>query len=248
MSTPLNGSLLKGFAILGLFSKERTEITTAIVTSELAINTATAHRFLTTLIEAGALTNHKRGHYCLSHNIQTLGKIAENGMPLSTIVQPIIDLAAIDLNESVMACQFLSAGPTCIAVASSSRPISVNINVGVTLPIHASAQGKLWLAFMSAKDRQQTLKAVSLNSISQHTIATPSALDIEIAAIQEQGYAANDGENEEDIGAISVPVFGPDKRMILSLSAFGMLRRFDARFKKQAKIRLLEAAQEFQNR
>ncbi|WP_089717899.1 helix-turn-helix domain-containing protein [Candidatus Entotheonella palauensis] len=65
MTTPLNSSLIKGFAILKLFSKDRTELTATVVSRELGMNSASAHRFLTTLEEIGALASPRRGCYAL---------------------------------------------------------------------------------------------------------------------------------------------------------------------------------------
>lgn len=246
MSTPLNGSVLKGFAILGLFSQDRTEITAATVTSELSMNTATAHRFLTTLVEAGVLTSLRRGQYCLGHRMQELGKIAEKSLGLEALVQPVIDRVSGDLNESVMACRLGDAGPICLAVSPSARSISVNIKVGTVLPLHASAQGKLWLAFLDPKDRNARLSRMTLTAYSDHTNTDLSALLAELAMIQKQGFALNKGENETDIGAVSVPVFDKRGQMIVSLSVFGMLSRFDGQMTERAKQALRHAAKEIE--
>ncbi|MDC0739340.1 IclR family transcriptional regulator [Cognatishimia sp. SS12] len=244
MSTPLNGSLLKGVAILDLFTAERPEITAAIVTSELAMNAATAHRFLTTLVEAGVLISFQRGRYCLSQKMRDLGRIADQSLQLGTLVQPIIEQAARTLNESVMACRFTDLGPQCLAVASSSRPISVNIKVGTTLPMHASAQGKLWLAFAAPRARAAHLAELALVPHSARTITDAATFDAELDSIATQKCATNSGENEENIGACAVPVFDAQGRMILSLSAFGMLSRFDAALQSRARACLSQAAAE----
>ena len=61
VSTPLNASVLKAFSILRLVSPQQPEITTAIVAEALDTNTATAHRFLMTLVAAGALSSSSAG-------------------------------------------------------------------------------------------------------------------------------------------------------------------------------------------
>ena len=193
MSTPLNGSVLKAFTILGLFNSDRSEISAAIVASELDTNIATAHRFLLSLEEAGALVSYRRGHFSLGRTIEELGRLAEASNPLVAKVQPMINELARQLEESVMVCRLGRQGPTCIAVASSERPISVNISVGTVLPITNTAQGKLWLAAMSRKDRDEWLKGAD------------APTDQELQQITEQGYSQNLGENEPDIGALAVP-------------------------------------------
>lgn len=215
MSTPLNGSVLKAFSILGLFTPERPEISATSVASELGTNTATAHRFLLTLEEAGALVSYRRGYYCLGGAIEDLGRLAENTNPLAAKLQPVIADLAKDLHESVMVCRLGRKGPTCIAVASSDQPINVNISVGTILPMSTTAQGKLWLAHMKAQEQRDWLKG------------SPAPDDAEFAQIRSQGYARNAGDNEPDIGALAVPIPRGGNGVFLTLSMFGMLSRFN---------------------
>ena len=215
MSTPLNGSVLKAFSILRLITPERPEISASTVASEFGMNTATAHRFLMTLEESGALVSYRRGYFSLGVGIQELGRLAEVTNPLAIRLQPIVSDLARKLQESVMVCRLGRKGPTCIAVAASDRPLTVNISVGTVLPIAVTAQGRLWLANMPEKEAQVWLDGA--------TEPTQS----ELSRIKEQDFARNNGENEPDIGALAVPVRGSNGEVALTLSTFGMLSRFD---------------------
>ncbi|WP_425964411.1 helix-turn-helix domain-containing protein [Rhizobium nepotum] len=104
MATNVNFSLIKGLAILDLITEGRPEITTAIVVNELGMNTATAHRFLMTLEEAGALTRLQRGTYVLGHQISELGLLAMKANPLLATVQPILDSLCLKINELSVCC------------------------------------------------------------------------------------------------------------------------------------------------
>ena len=241
MATPLNNSVLKGFEILSLFSPSRREISSATVVERMGMNNATAHRFLMTLEHAGAVRSTKRGYYALGPKIEELGWIAEETDALAQVLQPEIDGLSRDLNESVMVCRLTRHGPTCVAVANSTRPISVNITVGTLLPLHSTAQGKLWLAEMSPAERSARLSAQKVVG-SQTPNSIAEKLETELARIRDQGYALNLGDNEPDIAAVSVPIRDTAGKTVLTLSAFGMLSRFDARFLGKARDRLLATA------
>lgn len=215
MSTPLNGSVLKAFSILRLITPERPEITAATVAAECGMNTATAHRFLLTLADCGALTSRRRGAFGLGEGIQELGRIAELTNPLGARLQPLVTELAREIGESVMVCRLGSNGPTCFAVAASDRPITVNISVGTILPLGTSAQGKLWLAHMTPEDAEDWLAG------------GPRPPAEELEKVRAAGYAQNLGETEPDIGAFAVPIFGPGGEVALTLSTFGMLSRID---------------------
>ncbi len=241
MSTPLNQSVLKGFRILSLFSANQKEISTETVVSRLGMSAATAHRFLVTLEHAGVLRSTRRGHFALGQKIEELGWTAGESSSLSTIVQPEIDSLSGTLNESVMACQLTRYGPSCVAVANSSRPISVNISVGTLLPLHTTAQGKLWLSQMSPNERRTRLAATTIAG-GRTTPVEPAALEEALATIRQQGYALNLGENEPDIAALAVPVKDRMGETRLTISVFGMLSRFDQGFLDTAKVHLIEVS------
>ncbi|ETW96372.1 MAG: hypothetical protein ETSY1_26885 [Candidatus Entotheonella factor] len=244
MATPLNGSLMKGFAILKLFSSNRPEITAAVVSRELGMNAATAHRFLNTLEEIGALVSHRRGCYALGLEMVELGRLAESINPLATIVQPVISELSRELNESAMACRLGRGGPVCIASAVAARPIAVSVKVGEVLELHASAHGKIWLASMRDEEIRERFQSEILPAFSANTLIDFGKLREEIESVRQQGYAQNRGEHESYIGAVAVPVNNKDGETFLSLSVFGMVDRFDEALIKRSRKQLMLAANE----
>ncbi len=245
MATPLNGSLIKAFEILDLFSEQQPQVTAAEVAQALEMSASSAHRFLVTLEGLGALVQVRRGAYSLGHHIEHLGRIAERTNPLAMLVQPVIAQISNRLNESVMAGQLTREGVVCIATVIAPRPISVNIQVGRLLELHVSAQGKLWLAHMGSAERETRIR--DLIRTGKLTDAGAQFLLGEIDRAREDGFACNRGESEPDIGAVAVPVFDGTGDLRLTLSAFGMVSRFSADHEARIAARLAEAAREVSN-
>ena len=241
MATPLNRSLLKGFEILSLISKDRPDISAATVIGRLGMNGATAHRLLVTLERAGALRVTGRGRYGIGPKLEELGRVAEETGSLARAIQPHIDRLCSGLGESVMVCRLTRNGAACVAVANSARPISVNIRVGTLLPLHVTAQGRIFLAEMPEARRHARLLSAPVAG-SAYAPPDPAALDAELVRVRIQGYAVNLGDNEPDIAAVAVPARNAEGRTVLTVSAFGMLSRFDDRLINEAKNGLLEAA------
>lgn len=234
MATPLNHSLLKGFEILGLFSRDRPEITAQVVVDELGTNAATAHRFLATLEEAGAVSPVRRGVYRLSHRAAELGRVAEATNPLLGQVQPVLDQLAADLGESVMACRLARRGPVSVAVATAPRAFAMGFRVGTLLGLGNTAQGRLFLAWMAPADRAALVPE-----------AASMAGDLD--EIRRAGVAQNTGTAEPDVGAVAVPVVSGGA-VILTLSMFGPLGRFTPDLRARAAPRLQAAAADLARR
>lgn len=231
MSTPTNASVLKAFSILRLISPEQPEITAAMVASELHTNPATAHRFLTTLVAAGALISYRRGYYSLGPLIDELGFSAQACSPSATRIRPLIQDLAQRVNESVMVCRLGMSGPTCISVAKSNRPITVDITVGTVLSIDRTAHGKLWLSTLSEGARVSRCGGPCAVSAAQ------------LDKVRAQGFAINEGEANDGVGALAVPILGADGSTQLTLSIFGMEHRFDEALRGNALPHLRETAQ-----
>ncbi|HKR72098.1 MAG TPA: IclR family transcriptional regulator [Streptosporangiaceae bacterium] len=88
--------------------------------------------------------------------------------------------------------------------------------VGLAVPLHCSALGKVLLAFGAAK-----MPAEPFESRTARTITTRAALTAELAEVRQRGYAVTDEELEPGLVAVAAPVFagGPSAIAAISVSA-----------------------------
>jgi IclR family pca regulon transcriptional regulator len=221
MTSQLNGSVLKAFKILDLFAAGQSELTAKETADALGINMITAHRFLHTLVHAGALRATSRGVFRLGYMFADLGDRVMHDGNLPTVLQPILDQLARDCGEACMATEFDRDMAVCIAKALPDRPLYVDIRIGSRLDAFCTAHGKLWLAHMSPAEQDRYFANVKLTSMTDHTITDIAALKAELATIRDQGFASNNGERENDIYAIAVPITTAHGKMISAFSVFG---------------------------
>ena len=244
MASQLNGSIIKAFAILDLFSDSRTEITAATVSRELGMNAITAHRFLKTLERVGALVAVSKGTFRLGFTLVDLGDRVANRSGLARTLQPILDAVTSDVGEASMATVLSADMVVCIAHAHSGRSLSVDIRVGTRLDAYCTAHGKLWLSSLRESELTRYLDTVPLDRQSERTIVDPDRLRNELERVRRQGFAVNDGEREEGIRAIAVPLFTRTGRMVTGLSVFGPSFRMTDDVMEKSLQRLREAARE----
>src|ERR1700737_1758750 len=77
--------------------------------------------------------------------------------------------------------------------------------VGVWVPLHATAAGKLWLSTRSSRELSRVVGR-QLQPVAPRTITSPSALRAELARIRHAGYALADEELAEGGRAIAAPI------------------------------------------
>lgn len=93
------------------------------------------------------------------------------------------------------------------------------LRVGETLPLHATAAGKLLLAY--SRDRDRLLRNLILERYTSATLISRQLLTTEIDGIRGSGLATEVGEFELGTAAFAVPVYGPQPGALGALVVCG---------------------------
>lgn len=243
MAVQHNNSVARAFAILDLFTENRPHLTARDVATELDLNNVTAHRFLHSLEAVGALVPVSRGTYRLGHLFVDLARRVTSHKVLSDAVQPILDWIVDTINEGTMATIFEGNDVICLATALPRRHLFVDIRPGMRLEAHCTAHGKVWLANLDEKTLARALEQMPFAALTERTITNPATLERELDAVRTQGYAINDGEREEGLRTVAIPVYGRDGGILTSLSVYGPTSRMTNDAITSAKDVLFTAAE-----
>ncbi|MGA2322173.1 MAG: IclR family transcriptional regulator [Solirubrobacteraceae bacterium] len=98
---------------------------------------------------------------------------------------------------------------------SNSDP---GLHPGSRLPAHATAMGKLLLAYLPEEERRTLLAEIKLSKREPNTITSKQALLDELDAIREEGVAVNDEELAAGLYAIAAPVRNEAREVIAAVS------------------------------
>jgi IclR family transcriptional regulator, acetate operon repressor len=100
-----------------------------------------------------------------------------------------------------------------IAQVDSTYLIGGTNWLGMSVPLHCSALGKVLLAYGTAQ-----LPAGKLERRTDKTITSEAALRAELAGVRVRGYAVTDQEIEPGLIAVAAPVQGLDGAVVAALS------------------------------
>jgi len=109
-----------------------------------------------------------------------------------------VDLSLVDQDKVVFIDQVL--GTHRLTAVSS---------VGVSFPLHSSANGKALLAAMGDEDIAKVRKRMRLTAVTANTITSWDALEREIEEVRKRGCAFDREENSVGISAVSVALRSP---------------------------------------
>jgi DNA-binding IclR family transcriptional regulator len=241
MGVQHNNSVARAFAILDLFTEQRPQLSAGDVARALNLNTVTAHRFLRSLEAAGALVAVARGSYRLGFRLVDLANRVTRHKILAEAMQPALDELAAELNEASMAAVPEANAVICIATALPRRDLLVDIRPGMLMEAYCTAQGKLWLASLDDRALKAYLDEVPLDALTSKTITDREALVAEIRTIRREGFALNDGEREDGLRTIGLPLNSREGRMVAGVTVYGPVTRMTQEVLDTAKRLIGEA-------
>lgn len=132
---------------------------------------------------------------------------------LVSVAQPYLERLGEQTGETINLG--VAAGPAVEQIAQvDSRFMIGGTNwVGLAVPLHCSALGKVLLAFGAAE-----LPPGRLAQRTERTITSRTGLAAELATVRERGYAVTDEELEPGLVAVAAPVFGTGRAPVAAIS------------------------------
>lgn len=200
----------RGLAVIQCFSASQPTLTIAEVARITGLNRATARRFLHTLESDGYLVN-ENGRYTLRAAVMELGHAYLSSVAIDHRFQRRIQDLAERVVESCSAGTLDGVDTVFLARAKPTtlRIMTLSLSVGARVPAYLSALGRVLLAELDADQLDSAIAAAQLRRATDNTITDPGRLRETIREAGHQGYALLNGEIEQGICAIAVPVRHP---------------------------------------
>jgi IclR family transcriptional regulator, pca regulon regulatory protein len=200
-------SLARGLTVVTSFGEGRADLTLTDVARATGLARATARRALITLEHLGYVESSDRV-FRLTPRVLGLGFPPLSMLPLPRIAAPHLAELSARVHESA-SLAILTAGGDEVqytARVATSRIMSVNITLGTRFPAYATSLGRVMLA--------GHLPEVSLPErlipLTPRSVTDPRELLTVLERVRTDGYALVDGELEEGLRSIAVPVHDRD--------------------------------------
>lgn len=130
---------------------------------------------------------------------------------LRRVARPILESLSRETGQDVYLGTRNGDHALYIDVAEHPGAVHVNIARGTPRPLHATAIGKLLLAYAPTPVIDAFLATRRLASVTKRTIVDAEVLAPVLRQVRACGYAVSDGEAIEGITAVAVPIFQGDE-------------------------------------
>jgi DNA-binding IclR family transcriptional regulator len=117
---------------------------------------------------------------------------------------------AVKLGQTCFIARMLGSKVESVAMKSPNAAVGVYVLPGVSLPWHATASGKLLMAFS-----RRPFPSGVLEKFTQSTMTDKRSLKMEMAAIIKRGFAVERGETIRGLATIAVKIPSDDESSLL---------------------------------
>ena len=182
---------------------------------------ARMHRHLSTLKHLGFVDQDAQTEcYKLGLKLAHIGQAAMDQFDLRRLAEPYM-LKLRDLTGQTVVLSIPASGDAIVtAVCESPNLVTISVRLGYRLPAHASAQGRLTLAF-APSELQQRVLGRKLQSFTPHTMTDGVKLRERLARLRAQLYEVSMDETLLGISAVAAPILDFHNELIGAIAIVG---------------------------
>lgn len=226
----------------------RQPVTVAVLARVLDLPKTTVQRSLTTLRDAGWLTQSDADRsWSLSSKVTSLASRAVSEFTLrEAAAEPMRHLRDAT-GESVLLVERVGSSVVVIDIAPTTHVVRAVATIGTLLPLHASAGGKAMLAAGRGTKDQGLRKPLA--KFTGNTIVDRRALAAELELVQRRGWAQQSSEFEAGVSSAAAAIPRSDgKSPAAAVVLFGPGNRLTDKIVERVAPLIIHAASEIASR
>jgi DNA-binding IclR family transcriptional regulator len=170
------------------------------------IHRSTMFRELQTLEEVGYARRRRDGTYALGFRLATLGAAAVDSIDLREAAHSAVRRLHRSVGNTVHVASLIDDDIVYVDKVEDASGVRMYSRVGSPVRLHCSALGKATLAALSLSRRDEVLSRATWERYTERTITSRAAFDLELERSAARGWSVDDGEVEEIVNCIAVPI------------------------------------------
>ncbi|MGY4400734.1 IclR family transcriptional regulator [Bradyrhizobium sp. USDA 3315] len=241
-----NRSLARGFDVLECIRQSPRPLRMVDIADKVGLHTATAYRMLAVLTQMGYIKRDQRDRYVLNYRIFRLANSTQRSQLLRDTAKPILLRLAQEVKGAIQLGELLGEDVVIherILTNSGDRDVREAFK---TLPTaaHASAIGKLLLAYRGDKQFATTYQNRLLRQFTSHTITDPRFLQRHFSYMRSKKGCCDFEEAIPGVASHAAPVFDQEGTVVCAIAVSDWSSRINRDTLPQIAPRLRKAADE----
>lgn len=210
---------LRTLLILEALGEAGGPLTAAEIGRRIGLGKQTVHRLCVTLEAEGFLTRPSDSkRFIPARRSRTVGAGMLFTSRLYIARHQVLEDVARQIGETVNFVVPEDTGMSYLDRVETDWPFRVQLPIGTNVPFHCTASGKMFLASLSPKAREDFVSGLALERHTDQTHVSPETLLEDLKESAKRGYALDREEFFDGMVAIAVPVCDPRGRFVAALA------------------------------
>jgi len=210
----------KALRLLKAFTPNNERMGSLALSKKLGLHPSTTTRLLKVLKKHGFVEQDpETKKYSLGRTNLFLAQavIQSLNTDLVSIARPFIDDLRDRINESVGLEVWVGDATTLSYVAPGPQLIQISTTLGARMPVHVAAGARAIMAHLPAEVVDDLLDG-EFRRFTSKTITDPKAIKRKLKEIKQKGISLEQGELDEDVHIMAVPVFDHTRRPVAAVA------------------------------
>jgi DNA-binding IclR family transcriptional regulator len=236
--------------LLEEFTGDTDELGVTELSKRLNLHKNNIFRLLATLETRGYIEQNKATeNYRLGLKALELGQTFIKQLGLLKQAKPVMKKVADKCNETTYVGVLRARKAVYLDALEGLRPVRVVSRIGHWLPPHATAIGKIQLAFESEDEIERFIDEGGLEKYTENTITDKAELLEHLKKVIQDGYAVDNEEYDKEVKCVAAPIRDYTKRVIAGISISAPASRMSQeRIEKEMAPLVIEAGKEISNK
>jgi IclR family KDG regulon transcriptional repressor len=222
-------AVIRALDILELFL-ERPQLSAREVAERLDLPRTTVHELLVTLVARSYLISvpGQPVQYRLGMPLFLLGAAFAGRLDLVREAQSVARDVAAACDEAVHVAVLDGADVVYLVKVDSTHPVRMVSGVGLRLPAHCTAVGKILLSSLDPASLDAVLMTGALPGMTPESITDPDVLRAHLEGVRAEGVAVDIGESDSAMRCVAAPIRDHSGATIAAMSVSAPIIRWTA--------------------
>ncbi len=219
----------RSLRLIGHLANTGRPLSLAELAEALELPKATAHRLCMHLMELGfVMRSIDEREYVVGPALRRLALDTLNHGTVRGLRHKVLTDLVAEVGETCNFTTLDGAEVLYLDRVEAPWPWRLTLDVGVHVPLHCTASGKLFLALMDKARRDTLIKRLKLPRLTSNTLTSADALRQQCAEIARQGHALDREEFIHGLVAAAVPVRDASGEVRAAIAVHAPIARMSA--------------------
>ncbi len=193
--------------ILDHLAQQASPIALTAIAQTFSASKSTVYRHLSALVRHGFVRRDvSTGRYAIGVKLMVLGETSRGNFEIVNVAHDALIRLRDATGQAVSLCTLLDDNLVVLDLMHGRSVVEFTTRPGTRLALHASAHGKIWLAFGPEPVLKRVLSG-RREAWTSHTLIDAATLNAEVQVVRRRGWATAPNQAVMGVNTLAAPVF-----------------------------------------